>query len=142
MRSLASMIASLALAGCYQSHQRPGDGSVPDAGCQAIPRGVVTLEIEVVSASPSGCARPGHTYEEEADLSGGPVFEGCPDSRVTPTADGCGLAIEAECRGVEYLRRVSGVLRGPRAAGSVDAFMVVGYAAAECNRVERWRVAD
>ncbi|MBX3272777.1 MAG: hypothetical protein KF729_21120 [Sandaracinaceae bacterium] len=144
MRSVALALAAVLAPGCYLSHRLPGDGGVePDAPCEAPPRGPVTLEITIEGARPDGCARVGHVYRVEADLSGdGPVFGDCPDSRAVPTPDACGVRVEARCLGVEYLREVSGTLRGADARGRVDAFMRVGYASAECTRVERWRALD
>lgn len=131
----------LLTSGCYLSHRLPGDGGVAPP-CEAPPRRPVTMEIEVLASSPDDCARVGHTYELETDLSGGPLYADCPDSRATPTADGCGVEVEADCVGVEYERRLQGVLRGADGRGRVEAFMRVGYAFAPCDRIEAWRIVE
>lgn len=136
-----SLVLGLLASGCYLSHRLPGDGGV-EPPCEPPPRGPVTIEIEVLASSPDDCARVGHTYEVETDLSGGPLYGDCPDSRATPTADGCGLAIEGTCLGVEYERRMQGVLRGAEGRGRVEAFMRVGYAFAPCDRIEGWRIVE
>ena len=141
MRWALVCAALVALPGCYLSHRIAEEGETDAGPCEMPPREAVTLRIEIISASPASCARAGHIFELDADLGGGPVFAGCPDSRATPTADGCGLEIEGECLGVEFLRRFSGELRGPRAEGRIDTFMRVGYASAECDRDERWSIA-
>lgn len=140
-RGLAVALGLLA-SGCYLSHRLPGDGGAPDAACEAPPRGPVTVAIEILSASPADCARAGWTYEVETDLSGGPLYRDCPDSRATPTPDGCGLAVTGTCLGVEYERRMQGVLRGLGGEGIVEAHMRVGYAFAPCDRRERWRIVE
>jgi hypothetical protein len=140
MRIFFWTLTCVAVSGCYLSHEIPEDSAV--AACAPPPRRAATIEIEIVDTMPEGCAREGWTYQIEADLGGGPLFADCPDSRTTLTDDGCGLTIEATCLGVEYERILHGELRGPEGRGTIEADMRVGYAHAECQRVEAWRLAD
>lgn len=143
VRALVAVAICLTASGCYLSHRLPGDGGAPpDAPCEAPPREIVTIEIEILEASPRDCSRVGTTYTVETDLSGGPLYPDCPDSRSTLTADGCGLAVEARCLGVEYERELQGTLRGAGRRARIEAFQRVGYAFAPCDRVEAWRIVE
>lgn len=119
------------------------DGLRSDAGpCEAPPRVTVTIEAEIERSSSDLCGTPGFTYTLDADLSGSPVFDDCPESRVTLDPDGCALTVEAQCIGPEYYRRISGVLHGPHAAGRMEVVQRRGFTSTPCNRTELWRIAD
>lgn len=150
MKARTAVVLALALSGgCYQTHpplDPPLDAAPePDAGpCEAPPRGSLEVRAELLSATPVGCARVGATFTRQIDLGGDVITAEClrGSSVLTPTADGCGLTIDAECFGLELERYVDGTLRGPTAEGNVRVHQWFGFAFAECDRVERWSIPD
>lgn len=135
-----ALLAALLAPGCYLSHELPLDGPDADVTCAPPPRETMTVDAEILSSSPDGCAVVGTRFRREISLAGGPLTAGCDGDGavIEPTDDGCGLRVSDHCSGVELDRQVEGTLRGPDASGLVTLDERRGYTFAECRRVERW----